>query len=135
MHVKRIVTLIFLLVAGAGSLLYGSLFHQMAVEVEKQREISIAIPTMAEPGEMSFDPQGFADPEGIPPDDDPMQDPPLPYMLPGIKMETVTEKYVETQEEPEWSLVWEVTIGGVTQLANGQLKRTYSGKPPALCPA
>ena len=140
MQVKRIVTLIFLLAAAAGALLYGSLFHRVTIEVEKQREITIAIPTLLEPGDMFFQPQGFDvppgfdGPQGMPPGDGHMQSPPPPPMMPGIKMETVTEKYVEAQEEPEYAMVFEVTIGGITRLANGQLKRTYSGKPPALCP-
>jgi hypothetical protein len=126
MYVKRIVTLILLLAAGAGSLLYGSLFHQMTVEEEKEREISIAIaiPTMPGPGGMSFDQPG------MPPGDDPMQMP----MVSDVMMETVIEKYVESQKEPEWIIVYESTFGGIARLANSQLKRTYSGKPPALCP-
>ena len=131
MHVRRIIALVFFLAAGVGSLLYGSLFHRVTVDVEKQREISIAVPTFPGPGEMPFQPQGFAAPGGMPPSGGPMQDFSMP---PGLKMETVIEKYSEAQEESEWTVVWEVTIGGVTRLANGQLKRTYSGKPPALCP-
>ena len=52
-----------------------------------------------------------------------------------MRLEKVTEKYVESSEEPEWAIIREVTIGGVVRLANGHLKRTYSGKPPALCPS
>ena len=130
---RRFLAMVVLLLGGAGSLLYGSLFHAVMVEEDKQREISIAVPTMPGFEEMPFEPRGFAPPgpEGWTPDGGPMENPPMP---PGIRMETVVEEYVETQEEPEWTIVWEVTIGGVTRLANGRLKRTYSGKPPALCP-
>jgi len=38
------------------------------------------------------------------------------------------------QDEPEWKLIREVSVGGVTRLANGELKRTYSGQPPSVCP-
>ena len=41
-----------------------------------------------------------------------------------------TIAFIET--EPE--LVREVTYGGVTRLPDGQTKRTYTGKPPSLCP-
>ena len=41
-----------------------------------------------------------------------------------------TIAFIET--EPE--LVREVTYGGVTRLPGGQTKRTYTGKPPSLCP-
>jgi hypothetical protein len=39
-----------------------------------------------------------------------------------------------SREEPEWVLVFEATIGGVVRLANGDLKRTYIGEPPGVCP-
>jgi hypothetical protein len=154
MGVKRIVSLILLLLTGIGSILYGSLVHVAAVEEEKQREISVAVPTLFGPGESPFSrreyaegspkepPSGDVDPFHTPSDDNarpgnqenPFEPPAAPPAPPGMRLETVTEKYVETSEEPEWEIVWEVTFGGVTRMANGQLKRTYSGKPPALCP-
>jgi hypothetical protein len=111
MNRTRIVAMILLFLGAVGSLLYGAIFHPITVEEEKEREISIMVPAL--PG-----------PEESPPE--------LP---PGMKMEKVTEKYVESIEEPEWAIVREVTFGGVVRLANGELKRTYSGKPPALCPS
>ena len=36
--------------------------------------------------------------------------------------------------DSEQSIVRDVTVGGVERLPNGHLKRTYSGKPPTLCP-
>jgi hypothetical protein len=59
-------------------------------------------------------------------------DAPLPA---GMLRKDIEEKYLAVQDEPERVLVREITIGGVTRLANGQLKRTYSGKPPLLCPS
>ena len=56
---------------------------------------------------------------------------PLP---PGLVSKKVTERVVLDESKPEWVLVRDVTFGGVARLDNGQLKRTYSGKPPALCP-
>ena len=55
--------------------------------------------------------------------------PPLP---PG--MGKITEKVIVTEKEPEPKLVHEVTFGGVTLLASGDIMRTYSGAPPSLCP-
>jgi|WetSurMetagenome_2_1015567.scaffolds.fasta_scaffold414084_1 hypothetical protein len=52
----------------------------------------------------------------------------------GVKYQKITEDYIDVHEEPESTIVREVTIGGVVLLANGHLKRTYTGKPPALCP-
>jgi hypothetical protein len=153
MNLMRIIAWIVLMLAGLGSVLYGSLCHVTAVEEEKEREVSIMVPTMSgmeqppaeQPGnESPMPPEGDeANPFHTPGNEaqqgnseNPFErPPPLPPPMPGMKMEKVTEKYVELSEEPEWTIVREVTIGGVVRLANGQLKRTYSGKPPALCPS
>ena len=144
MHVKRFLAMVFLLLGGAGSLLYGSFCHRVTVEEDKQREISIAVPTMSEFGDTSFEPGGdtmagdidpFHTPsDGGDPSENPFENPPGPPVPFGMRFEKVTEKYVESSEEWEPTIVWEVTIGGVVRMANGPLKRTYSGKPPALCP-
>jgi hypothetical protein len=156
MSVTRIITLVFLFLGGLGSILYGSLYHEAMVEVDKTREISIAIPTLTGFGES---PSGHGGPSSGMPGGQPWGDDPAagdvdPFRggsqqpnaenpfenaammpsLPGIKYETVTETYAEAREEPEWAIVRDVTIGGIVRLANGQLKRTYSGKPPSLCP-
>jgi len=39
-----------------------------------------------------------------------------------------------TMSESEPDLVREVTYAGVTRLPTGEIKRTYVGKPPSLCP-
>jgi hypothetical protein len=108
---KRIALPLLLLLAGSAALVRGWLFHQATVYEETEQEISIAIPNPfpAPPGQPSF----------LPPE---------------MMFQKVKEKLLVAREEPEWVLVREVTFGGVTRLANGQLKRTYSGKPPALCP-
>lgn len=147
MHVKRFLAMVVLLLGGVGSLLYGSFFHGIMVEEEKEREISIAVPTMSEFGDMPFEPGGGAMADDINPFDmysgsgesseNPFENPPEPSAPPvpfGMRFEKVTETYVESSEEWEPTIVWEVTIGGVMRMANGQLKRTYSGQPPALCP-
>lgn len=61
-------------------------------------------------------------------------DEPLPLPLPGPSTQTITKTVSISHDAPEWTLVREITFGGVARLANGQLKQTYSGKPPALCP-
>jgi hypothetical protein len=116
--------MILLLLGGVGSLVYGSLFHVVAVEEDKEREISIMVPAMSGPGEA---------PEENP--QNPFEDHAALLVPPGMRLQKVTEKYVESSEDPEWAIVREVTFGGVVRLANGDLKRTYSGKPPALCPS
>ena len=109
MLTKRNIGLILLLLGGTGSLAYGLLFHAVTVEEEKQREISVAVPS----------PFGFGEPPGFP----------------GARSEKVVEKYFEAHEEPERAIVRDVTVGGVARLADGQLRRTYSGKGPSLCPS
>jgi hypothetical protein len=156
MRATRILTLVFLFLGGLGSILYGSFWHVVVVEVDKTREISIAVPTLPGLGESS---SGHGGPPnnmpGEPPwgndaargdidpfgssghqanGENPFENPAMMPSPPGIKYETVTETYSEAQKEPEWAIVREVTFGGVVLLANGQLKRTYSGKPPSLCP-
>jgi hypothetical protein len=142
MSIGRILSLIVLLLAGLGSLLYGAMFHVVGVEEEKQRDVSVMVPAMPGLGESPA--QRGENAETTPPGEvDPFRSPsgagqenpfesPTP---PGMRLEKFTEKYTETNDEPEWVIVREVTIGGVARLANGELKRTYSGKPPALCPS
>jgi len=160
---KRKLGLIFLLLAGSVSLFYGLLFHGTMVEETKQREISIAVSTLSGIGESLPDDRG--DSESAPPEEtpeskdgansdevdpfrspspskkpagdseNPFESPADVTSLPGVRYETVSEDYVDVREEPEWVIVREVTVGGVVLLANGQLKRTYSGKPPSLCPS
>jgi hypothetical protein len=57
-----------------------------------------------------------------------------PLVPPEPLFQTITVVDLVPRDEPEWVIVKEVTYGGVTRLENGQLKRTYSGQPPALCP-
>jgi len=45
---------------------------------------------------------------------------PAPQFTPGV------------ESEPQ--LIREVTVGGVTLSDAGEIKRTYAGKPPSLCP-
>ena len=67
------------------------------------------------------------------PAEEPSDEGPWPFEAP-IMYERVTRLELVAHIEPEWVLVREVTIGGVARLENGELKRTYSGQPPALCP-
>jgi hypothetical protein len=151
MNWARITAMILLFLGAVGSLLYGAIFHTVAVEEEKEREISIMIPTLSGPGESPLErgedaramPPGEVDPFRTPPargaqqenSENPFENHSTPLVPPGMRTEKVTEKYVESSDEPEWAIIREVTIGGVVRLANGALKRTYSGQPPALCPS
>ncbi len=155
MNWKRTAAMLLLVLLGIGSFLYGMFYHMALVEEEREREITIAVPSMSgfdEPppmpddagqpsleGPMGEDVNPFEPPSaGNAPGGDsenPFESgsqPPLP--IPGIKMQKVIEKYSELSNDPEWVIVRDVTVGGVIRLANGPLKRTYSGKAPSLCP-
>jgi hypothetical protein len=153
MRIRRLLSLIVLVLAGIGSILYGALYHTVTVEETKQREISIAVPTMsgfemppmnpqmpgaggeqAPGGPPSDDVNPFQTPGSVGSSENPFAGPAAPPAPPGMKFEKVTEDYVESITEPEWKIVYEVTFGGVARLANGHLKRTYTGDPPSLCP-
>ena len=167
---------IFLLLAGSGSFLYGSLFHTVTVQQPKTEEVRVAIaaplnsaapadtPSAAEdarPGpseDAAGRPAAKAPPPGDPKADDadnpfevpaarrggkasasenpfePPPDPDPPLAPPELQFETITQTSLVAQDDPERAIVRDVTVGGVVRLANGQLQRTYSGKPPALCP-
>ncbi len=159
---KRDVWLILLLLGGSGSLLYGSLFHVVIVAEEKEREISIAVPVPSglseRPSEQRkhadnrpAEVEAGADDGATPLDVDPFHSPSAQRTQPNesenpfesvsvlptpldMRYEKVTEKFFEARAEPEWVIVREVTVGGVTRLDSDQLKRTYSGTAPSLCP-
>jgi hypothetical protein len=44
------------------------------------------------------------------------------------------EEQTATIVESEPDLVREVSVGGVTRLASGEIKRTYTGAPEKACP-
>jgi hypothetical protein len=119
-----------LLVGGIASLIYGGMHHTITVTEERKREITIPPPPM-------FGPMGGA--PGQPPMAGGPGDPQFPGMPPMMvppeflnRKETIVEKI--SKQEPEPIIVREVTFGGVTRLASGELRRTYSGPPPQLCP-
>ena len=86
------------------------------VSEEQEIEVSIAPPPpFGPPGQLPF--------AGGPPEMAP------PHLLAKVK-----ETIIVTEDEFEPTLIREVTIGGVTLLATGELMRTYSGESPSLCP-
>lgn len=92
--------------------------------MEEETKTTIDVPLM-------FSPSGEASPGGGPsfPDGDPFGGPPR-----SIK-KTVTRIDLTSVVESEPTLTREVTVGGVARLDSGELKRTYTGKGPALCPS
>jgi hypothetical protein len=154
---RRSAAAILLLLAGVGMVVYGAAFHSLPLRVEEEREYEVLVPGPILP----FGPPS-GPPEALPapgPSDNPFETPgagrpadkmsanenpfePSPQspqdsqgtLPPGLVTKKITERVVSDEWMPEWVVVREVTFGGVARLENGQLKRTYSGKPPALCP-
>ena len=118
---------ILLLAGGIALLLYGTLGSSAAVVVEREerRTIEVAQPVMPPP---PAPPVVFP---GLPGMRQPPR-PPLPAPPPIRRTVTIQVRTAVDTREPK--LVREITFGGVTRLANGELKRTYSGQAPALCP-
>ncbi|OHB69866.1 MAG: hypothetical protein A2V70_02230 [Planctomycetes bacterium RBG_13_63_9] len=129
---KRTALPMLILVGGIASLVYGTRFHYTPVvqgEVkqiveEQQIEETITIP------------QPFEPPPGFPP--------PPPILQTIVRTIKVPKDVIEdvTIHELEPTLIREVTVGGVTLLASGRIRRTYgptldgqgSTEMPSLCP-
>ncbi len=135
-----------MLLCGSGTLGYGGLFHTALVCQQQEREISIPVPTLFGLGDKPLEkPVTLPEESSSTEDVDPFRGPPEEPLPPqardaeapppssDVTFVKVTEKYWETRQEPEWTITREMTVGGLTRLANGQLRRTYSGKPPSLC--
>ena len=120
--IRRAIVPMLLIVGGVASVIHGARHHSEPVLEEQEREIRIGPPPEAfDPGL----PPGVPGVGGFPPG---VPRPPLPFPT------TVIEKILVATDTSEPRLIREVTFGGVVLLASGQLKRTYSGKPPSLCP-
>jgi hypothetical protein len=106
-----VVPLVLILI-GVGQVIYGVGFR--TAPVTREEEGPPRPPPMPEP-RPAFPFMGGDAPPPPPP-------PPVP------------EKLLVTEQESELQLIREVSIGGVTRLSSGELKRTYTGAPPSLCP-
>ena len=134
-----------MLLCGSGALGYGGLFHTALVCRQQERESSIPVPTLFGLGDELLEepltlPEEPSSTEGVDPFRSPPEKPVPPQAkdaeapLPSsdVTFMKVTEKYWEARQEPEWTITRKMSVGGLTRLANGQLRRTYSGKPLSL---
>ena len=80
--------------------------------------------TPSPPPEMPFMAPGPGGPDGPMP----------PFMRPPPRPPAKPIQVLRTISEPEHKLVLEATRGGLVRMADGRLKRTYSGAPPSGCP-
>ena len=123
--VKRASVPMVLLLGGVGSLIYGARYHSVTVVEEHEETITIPHPLGPPPFMEESLPPGVEPPPFI------MEPPPFLEGPPPI-VEKITTEVPKDEREP--TLIREITFGGVTLLASGVLKRTYSGEPPSLCP-
>ena len=112
---------ILVFAGGIACLFYGFGTHAAAVTEEQQIEVSLAPPLPPGMPGMPGDP--FGGPGAG-----------APFAAPPPFLSKVTQTVVVSADESEAKLIREVSIGGVTLLASGLLRRTYSGEPPSLCP-
>jgi hypothetical protein len=119
--VRRAVLPALLLAGGLACWLCGARFRAVTVWESQETEVTLAIPDGFPP----VPPVGEASPFGGPP-----QFPGRPPM----RREVVKKTVLRSLEESEPGLMRDVSVGGVVLLPSGELKRTYSGKAPSLCP-
>jgi hypothetical protein len=111
--IRRAVLPVLLVIGGLASLVYGVKFHVVPVLAEEKTEVSIDMPDPLQssmPGMQSFD------------------EPPR------MRKQTVERTVEVTINLSEPALIRDVTVGGVVLNKSGDIMRTYSGKPPSLCP-
>ena len=129
--VRRALLPLLVLAVGIAVLVYGVKKHTARVFVEQEIEISLAPPGFPGAGM----PPGFGGPPGM----DGMPGFPgapdgMPPFGPPPELQKMKRKITVGKDEPELAIVRDVTIGGLMLLPSGELKRTYSGAPPTLCP-
>jgi hypothetical protein len=112
--VRRAIVPGLLVLGGLASLVYGTMYHAEPVMEEQETTTTIDVPAAFIPGEFGRD--AFA-------------------VQPRSNKKTVTRVERVTKNASEPALIRDITVGGVALLDSGQLKRTYSGKGPALCPS
>jgi hypothetical protein len=115
---------IVMLGLGIASLVWSAKHH--VLEIYEEQEIKISLEMMQPMGPPGFPggPDGGMEPGFMP-----------PFMAgPPPELQTVTFFELVSKEEPESQAVFEITIGGLALLETGELRRTYSGAPPSLCP-
>lgn len=123
--IRRTVPPSLLLLGGLAALVYGTAYRSIPVTEEQEVEKTIVIPS----------------PFGMPGGNDPMAGPGVEGQMPESDnpfasefTQKVKQTIILTHQESERQLTREVTFGGVVRLASGELRRTYTGDPPSLCP-
>jgi hypothetical protein len=113
---RRAVVPVLLVLGGIAAVIYGAKFHVLPVLEEHESEVTIEMPEPFSPMQPSF--PGMAPPDGPP----------------QFRKKTVKKITEEAIQLAEPAMIYDATIGGIALNEDHKLKRTYSGKPPALCP-
>jgi hypothetical protein len=146
--IRRAVIPFLLLIVGAASFLYGSFFRIVPVLEEKETPTTIEVPAEVPPDATMNEPAP-TDESGTMREPSSMGEPgPMggPSDFPGGNFSgpppMVKKEVIRVDRNilavPENGVVRDVTVGGLTLLSSGTIKRTYdssSGKGPALCPS
>ena len=132
---QRALLPIALVGGGIVLVVYGAAYHTVTVVEEQEIEIETEPPMLLGPEFPGGDPElggapGFG-PPGLEP---PEFAPPFPIVHPPPEFAKRKVKVLVTEVEREPVVIREVTIGGLALSEPGRLERTYSGKPPSLCP-
>ena len=122
--ITRAIVPALLLLGGIAALVYGAKFHTAAVFEEKEIEEKIPSP-FGMPPPFAKSPQGLPFPPGAAPAWPDAMDFPV---------QVIKHKVLVPHDQSEPALIRDATVGGVVLLSSGELKRTYSGKAPSLCP-
>jgi len=132
---RRLITPLFLACAGIAATIYGAWFHCVQVIGEKEIEETKQVPVQPAPknllaGDLSGSSVWGNDSSS---GEDGSGKATVSQSEPAFVVEKVTRVAEVPKMEFEPSLLRELTVGGVTFQA-GELRRTYRGDTPALCP-
>jgi len=128
---KRVLFPTLLVLGGVVFVVYGVGFHATPVLVEQEiGQEQPPLPQLPPPFPFAEPPWLVPETPETPPE---LAPPFLPVPEPPRPPEPA-EKQIVTLHQAEPHLIREVTVGGVIRLPSGEIKRTYSGKPPAQCP-
>ncbi len=110
---------------GIGFLVYGLGYHTVPVGDNRQIEGDLASPLQPDRDNAPLSPgdQDASSFGGTP-----------VAVLPSARMNKAIETVLVTEDTTEARLNREVSVGGVTLWETGEIRRTYTGKPPSLCP-
>ncbi len=130
--VCRVFVPCLLLVAGIACTIYGAKYHAIPVVQEREKEITIALPSPSGPAPPAVEDQPL--PDGSP--GAAGQPPGMPSAgQPSPASTKALWKTPFATDEMESKLMREASVGGVTLADSGKIKRTYSGdQAPTLCP-